>query len=372
MTDFNKVFPVYDSDYEVVYEGFKSELIGLAVLLSSHKKSLYLSRISNYDGYKKIITEKQYKKNISKLIKEDAVIDIGQQSDVLTDAILTAHLAVCCELLDGAEIVYDDLKPENIEFTLEKLLGKYKKLAKGDAALSVLESKLHSIDAFRTVQILKALGLYTIETERVTQLSLGVGSGSKDLKSIHLEPVLKVLSGKTIKFGVNRRSVKDVILVDEDPQRKELFKELSKNKEYQTIAINDNAFNVLSKLPNILKERGLEKRNAVIALRIDHRMIPDVKEFFRLVANSIDSVANLIVTIGSGFDMDDFEGRTKVMRDMYAMLKNIGLRPVLIRLHGNGELGEQWRNHAFGLKSMTTYQILHCKLKKNILIKLAN
>lgn len=369
MTNFNETFPVYESEYDAIFLGYKTELIGLASLLSAKNKSDYLSRISNYNGFKKLVTDKRYKKNINKLLKKGTIVNIGQQSEILTDVLLTAHLAICCELLDGVKIPLNGLRPANVESTLQTLLGKYKNIKKGDAALQKLNSTLHSIDAFRTVQILKALGLYTIESKDMAQLSLGVGSGSKDLKSIHLQPELTILPDNSIEFHVNQLHAKDVILVDGDPQREELFNTLNNNQDYPIVAINDNTSDTLLKLPDILKERKLALRNTVIALRIDHRMIPDVIEFFRRLVSSIDDLSYLIVTIGSGFDIDDFKGRTTVIQNMYDFLKGIGLHPVLLKLHGKGTLEEQWNDHAFGLKSMTTYQILYCKLKKNILLK---
>lgn len=369
MTNFNETFPVYESEYDAMFLGYKTELIGLASLLSAKNKSDYLSRISNYNGFKKLVTDKRYKKNINKLLKKSTIVNIGQQSEILTDVLLTAHLAICCELLDGVKIPLNGLRPANVESTLQTLLGKYKNIKKGDAALEKLNSTLHSIDAFRTVQILKALGLYSIESKDMAQLSLGVGSGSKDLKSIHLQPELNILPDNSIEFHVNQLHAKDVILVDGDPQREELFNTLNNNQDYPIVAINDNTSDTLLKIPDILKERKLALRNTVIALRIDHRMIPDVTEFFRRLVSSIDDLSYLIVTIGSGFDIDDFKGRTTVIQNMYDFLKGIGLCPVLLKLHGKGTLEEQWNDHAFGLKSMTTYQILYCKLKKNILLK---
>lgn len=372
MTNFNETFPVFTSEYDAIYTGYKIELIGLAALLSAKNKSEYLSRISNYNDFKKRVTDKRYQKNISKLFKKGSIIHISQQTEILTDVLLTAQLAICCELFEGVKIPLHGLKPEAIETTLQTLLGKYKNTKKGDTTLQNLDIKLHSIDAFRTVQILKALGLYTMEAQDICQLSLGVGSASKDLKSIHLQPELKILPDNILAFNVKKLHAKDVILVDGDPQREALFHTLNNNKDYPIVAINDDAYDTLLKIPDILIEKKLAPRNAVVALRIDHRMIPDVTKFFRLLENSIDNISHLIVTIGSGFNKDDFTGRTTVLQNMYNFLKSAGLRPVLIKLHSQGTLEEQWNDHAFGLKNMTTYQILYCKLKKNILKKQFN
>jgi hypothetical protein len=219
------------------------------------------------------------------------------------------------------------------------------------------------------MQIIKSLGLYSTDTHDITQLSLGVGNGSKDLISIHLEPDLSLSSNGLLEFNVRNIGVNDVVLVDGDPQRKELFNKLNDNYNQSIIAINDNAFDTLSYLPKILNKRELNTRNLVTALRIDHRMIPDIHEFFRLTEMNIDEIATLIVTIGSGSSLEDYKGRTRVLNDMYNFLRDIGLKPLLIKLHGKGSLEEQWNDHAFGLKAITTYEILFCKLKRNILKK---
>ena len=109
---------------------------------------------------------------------------------------------------------------------------------------------MHSIDAFRTVQILKALGLYTIESKDMAQLSLGVGSGSKDLKSIHLQPELTILPDNSIEFHVNQLHAKDVILVDGDAQRKEWVNELNKTQEHQITQIDTQKTNIKNKITN--------------------------------------------------------------------------------------------------------------------------
>lgn len=366
------MFPAHNLDYDAIYLAYKTELTGLSSVLGSSKKMEYLSRISNYNDFKKMVSDKGYKKIVSKLIKSNPIIEIGTQSEILTDILLTAHLAVCCELLEKTKVPLAALQPGNIDFMLDNLLADCKKSEAGNAYLKVIDYKMHSIDAFRTIQILRGLGLYTRESEDVTQLSLGVGSGSKDLNSVHLEPELKILPDNSMEFHVKQLHAKDIVLVDGDPQRKELFNTMNDNQEYPIVAINDSAFGALESMNDTLRERGLAPRNTVIALRIDHRMIPDVTEFFRLLVDSIDSVADLIVTIGSGFDMGDFTGRTEVIQNMYDFLKKIGLRPVLLKLHGKGTLEEQWGDHAFGLKNITTYQILYCKLKKGVLKKQLN
>ena len=179
MIKHNEVFPNSSPGFQNIYKAYKGELIGLINILRSSKKSEYLSRVSNFNSFKKTVEKKYYKKSISKLLKKNPIIGIWQQSETLNEALFTAHLAICCELFEGVKVSLSDLRYENIDSFLETVLGKYKQLEDGAAELKFINNRLHSADAFRTIQILRALGLYTRDSKDVTQLSLGVGSGSR-------------------------------------------------------------------------------------------------------------------------------------------------------------------------------------------------
>ena len=73
-----------------------------------------------------------------------------------------------------------------------------------------------------------------------------------------------------------------------------------------------------------------------MCLRIDHRMIPDSKNFLRLIGSVIDSTADLIMTIGAGNNLVEFEGRLRCFDEMFTSLVELGLKPVRILMHGRG------------------------------------
>lgn len=204
----------------------------------------------------------------------------------------------------------------------------------------------------------------------MTQLSLGAASAKKDMRSVHLIPQIRITTDKVVKFSVSECRVKDMVVVDGDPSRESQYRELNGCDGYPVCAINNDACEALKTLPDKLRSRGMGKRNTIIALRIDHRMLPDVAEFFRLLAPSIEDGTDLIITIGAGFDLSEFKGRTAVLRTLYDYLYEAGMGPVLLKLHGNGSLEEQWTTQAFGLKSITTYEILHCKLELKLLSRM--
>jgi len=218
------------------------------------------------------------------------------------------------------------------------------------------------------MQILRGLGLFLRSPDDINQLSLGAGSAKKDIRSLHLEPKITLGPGDAVLFNIIEKNARDIVIIDGDPSREAEYARMSDNKELPILAINDDALETLTCLPEILDKNKLKKRNTVIGLRIDHRMIPDVSDFFRKLSGSIADSADLIITIGSGFDLDDFKGRTKVMFDLHDYLTGAGLSPLLIKLHGEGSIEEQWSSQSFGLKDITTYQVLYCHLEKKKLL----
>ncbi|VAW75548.1 hypothetical protein MNBD_GAMMA15-2443, partial [hydrothermal vent metagenome] len=275
----------------------------------------------------------------------------------------------CCELLKEMTIPTKWLN-ENDALVLKDFFKKhFGDLEENPDTRNFLEFNLHNIDAFRTFQILRGLGLITTEPSELKQLSMGAGSAKKDLRSIHLIPRIEAAPDDSILFNTNEAHAKNVVVIDGDPSRSEEYKKLCANKSYPIYAINNDAIEELDKLPGDLKRKNMGKRNLIVGLRIDHQMIPDVPVFFDKLAGCIDASADFVMTIGSGFDVYDFTGRTNVIRALFEYLQEVGLEPVLLKLHGDGSLEEQWNHPSFGLKSVTTFQILYCKLKRNALTK---
>jgi len=170
-------------------------------------------------------------------------------------------------------------------------------------------------------------------------------------------------------MNIQEKKPADIIITDNDPQREEQYKLLNELRTNNLLALNKDTNEILENLPGIMKQHNMPPRNLVVALRIDHRMIPDAHRFLKLITMSIDSTADIIVTMGSGFNIDDFTGRTRALIELFTSLKDAGLAPVLIKLHGSGSLEQQRNTPSFGLSNITTYEILYCKLKKKKLEK---
>ena len=76
-------------------------------------------------------------------------------------------------------------------------------------------------------------------------------------------------------------------------------------------------------------------------LRIDHRMIPEPERFLELLAGVIAPEADLIMTIGAGHNLTEFEGRLNCFDSLFNLLTDLGHKPVRIILHKGGSLEEK-------------------------------
>jgi hypothetical protein len=97
-------------------------------------------------------------------------------------------------------------------------------------------------------------------------------------------------------------------------------------------------------------------------------MIPDAEKFLELIGTVIDSNADLMLTIGAGNKLSEFEGRLNCFDKLFAALTRIGLKPVRLLLHGRGSTQEQRGRPNFGQLAYTSYQILYCKLHRDRLL----
>lgn len=330
------------------------------------------SRIANHDAYIRSIASNDQPASSDDILRNGGIIHFEKNEERLLNAALTAHVAICCELLDGLNIPLSLLTQETAQPLMDRVFDRFENLEEDLATRDTLEFKLHSIDAFRTMQILRGMGLFLRPTGNINQLSLGAGSAKKDIRSIHLTPALIAGPNNSITFSTIEENARHIVIIDGDPSRSAAYAQMNNNDALPVFAINNDAIAALTELPQIQRKHGLALRNTVIGLRIDHRMIPDAEVFFEKLSDSIEETADLIITIGSGFDLDDFTGRVTVMQELHDHLKSAGLLPALIKLHGRGSIEEQRNSPSFGLRHITTYQILYCRLERDKLTRHRN
>jgi len=134
------------------------------------------------------------------------------------------------------------------------------------------------------------------------------------------------------------------------------------------LALNNDAEESVKRLEVEQKELNLKQRNLVVCLRIDHRMLPNSRSFLNLIGRVIDSRADLIMTIGAGNNLLEFEGRLKCFDEMFASLVELGLKPVRILMHGRGSSAQKRSKPNFGELAYTSYQILYCSLERDRII----
>ena len=230
---------------------------------------------------------------------------------------------------------------------------------------------IQNVDTVRVLQILKLMGLVSVQASESHQLSLGVGNGYRDLYGIHLIPRITVEKQREkVKFHFEtlERQATHTVLVDNDPAYKDQFDALNRKEEGKVLALNNDAEESVKRLEVEQKELHLKQRNLVVCLRIDHRMIPDSRIFLNLIGRVIDSRADLIMTIGAGNNLLEFEGRLKCFDEMFASLVELGLKPVRILMHGRGSSAQKRSKPNFGELAYTSYQILYCSLERDRII----
>lgn len=303
------------------------------------------------------------------------VLDAHSAHNEFIGALYTGHLAACCMLLKGSNFFPGQLRKGRLAPLLEEKLSRHE-FAPSEV-LKKLGTRFHTMDAVRTMQILRCLGLVTIATDQIEQLGLGAGGGDKDIWHLHFLPSISEAALNNVPsdsrdksvlvFDVSVENIRDIVIIDADPQHGQQYRRWKELKAPRVIALNEYMDQALGKLPDILEESNMNPRNMVTAIRLDHRMFPDVDQFLTKLHTSISDEADLILSIGSGHTLEDFEGRVNKINAFFNELRRLGMKPVLIKLHGRGSIEQQRNSQVFGVSGITTYQILYCRLLKSAL-----
>ena len=231
-------------------------------------------------------------------------------------------------------------------------------------------NRLGQADTIRSIQILRLLGLFKTKSKNIRQISFAAGAGYRDMYGFHPIPVIKNNSNifsttETLFFDLKQVEPETLVLVDNNPLLKERYDDLIKSNPCSLLALVDDADKAIAKMPQILKKKNWKPFNCIVGIRIDHRMIPNVKEFITSLIPLLDDTADLIISIGSGDILDDFIGRKKVMQNMFNYLKEKNLSPVKITMHGGNSIEEQFTTPCFSVSNFTTYELLYCKIKRS-------
>jgi len=348
--------------YDKLSDAFMSEINQLVYASSLPSFQKILGSMTDYPKYLRSL-----RKQRSPLIpileasNNTRIIDRTNIAPLLTDSIYTAQVAACCQMLMDIRLPVNQLQPEALQRLAKQTMPPEDVMTPEDTIRRT--DILASMDAVRTIHLLRSLGLITRASEKMQQIALGAGSGRNDIDSIHRVPEVKiddVNKQKFATFKVKQNKVADIILVDADPLQQQHYENLNANTSTKITAYNEDTNDVLERLHH----EKITKRNLVTLLRMEHRMLPNVKEFLSNLSGVIDNDCDFILSIGSGDSIEDFEGRINKVKEFYDLFEKANLKPVIIKLHNPGTLDEQWGSLSFGHPSLASYQILYCKIDK--------
>lgn len=367
-------FPIAQYTFSQIEFSFHSEATLLSKIVQSKDFSKLLAYFSNYNSFLSTLPSGDiaYEK-ILKATNGSAIIDNVISNSNFREAIYTSHLAACCSLFQKSSFFPDQLTKKELIPLINNMLSSHKN-ADANTLLNLAQG-FHVLDCIRTMQILRCLGLVSIKTEDIRILGLGVGGGDKEVWLMHVMPVINQVSitkpskGRddkhAIQFDIKTENIIDAVIIDADPQQKDKFKHMATIEKPKIVCFNEYNDSALEQLPETQITRQMDPRNLVTAIRFDHRMFPEVDAFIKNIRASIADEADLILSIGSGQNIQEFKGRTEKIQEFFNCLTKLGMKPVIIKLHGKGDLRKQWETPNFGLPGTTTYQILYCRLIKS-------
>ena len=343
-----------------------------------------ISQFDNYGSYlKRLNKDSKHRETVRSLLENDGIIDTAVPTRELAQLFCLAQIAACSELFKGWKINFSQLNREGMralvaqgsaginnipEIPLETHPDQY---SEAQRQLFNGTNIIQNVDTVRVLQVVKLLGLISTPASEVQQLSLGVGNGYRDLYGIHGVPCISKKQEGTsaiLDFDTLDQQAAHTVLVDSDPTYGNHFEALNREECGRVLALNIEAEQAIKILKSKQQGLDLSLRNFVVGLRIDHNMIPDAEKFLELIGTVIDSNADLMLTIGAGNKLSEFEGRLNCFDKLFAALTRIGLKPVRLLLHGRGSTQEQRGCPNFGQLAYTSYQILYCKLHRDRLL----
>ena len=362
--------------YDEILNAYKAEADGFGVILESDK---FPDMLSNFENYTSFLKNKNRQTKSTKLIKilskGTGVIDLATNSNPLLKEILYyAQVAVCCELFHGWKIPAQSITRSNMREYVQQAFSKNTKISNSN--LSDPINRYHRADASRTIQILRLLGLITISSENIRQISFAAGDAERDIDGIHMMPVIKKYrdtltnngNNTLLEFSCDMPRPNSLILIDNDPKQNKRYAKFNEIYKEWILALNNDAENAMEKIPSLRQQKNWKPCNFVAGIRIDHRMVPDVSRFMSKLAANLDASADFVFSIGAGHDLEDYHGRIIVMGKLFDYLKQRGMSPVRINMHGAGDVEQQRLTPSFGYSPYTTYEIIYCKLKKKKLV----
>jgi len=367
--------------FDEILSGYRKEAEGLAVISNAGFLAKCMPIFKDYPEYMRALRhDKSVKNATAKLIDGNGVIDVKKRAPESKEFFYFAHLATCCSLFNGWELSPRDLTKEKLDAYV--ISAANKSVRDNAGSLWFLEDALQRADTVRVVNLLRGMGLLMFQSESCCQLSLGAGSGSRDLDAMHGIPEIRLVEkkGSAMWGGERAQSLvlklvaaypQAAVLIDADPGFAKHYQRLNENGSlpFRIMALNEKLDDALNLMPDKLNESGMSRFNMIVGFRIDHCMIPDVAAFFKQLVPVMAELADFVVTIGAGHGLNEFIGREEKIEEIHAYLKRKGLSPVRVRMSYGNTPEERRNNQAFGLNPIASYEILYCKLKRKLLTR---
>ncbi|HEC05414.1 MAG TPA: hypothetical protein ENJ12_01050 [Thiolapillus brandeum] len=362
-----------DKMLNLVLNGYDVEMKGLSFIARSPLAEVSIGAMEGYAAHLDMLKcSRDSRQFVRSVTVAPGIVSAVSDSLALREVFFKAHLACCCELLDGWVLSMDLMKSEDLYRYVRKRIAT--EVEDDPERLFHYYQKLHSADAVRASQILKLVGVFELDSGEARQLSMGASGGNKDVESIHMVPRMACgdgvpgCAGPSVAFGVEVEQPRHVVLIDNDSRLQELYEELNTGNAGRLLAINDDALSAFDELEEKVLNGEIEQRNYVVGIRVDHRMIDDVRGFFSKLARIIQPQAEFFISVGSGNSLDEYEGRLRLMSELFDYLRGAGLEPLRFVLHRGRNLAENRDSPSFGHASIATHEIVHCRLEKNRLV----
>lgn len=359
--------------YELLVCGYQFAADGFGAIAIS---SLFPKLLSRFSNYRKFLRNRNLRINSDKLVShlshDTNIIYASNRDKILKEIFYCSHMAACCELFQGLSIPLDGLDRNAMCAYANDIVQPFQGADKD--TLRPMSDRLENADAIMVIQTLRLLGLVRGKSSNYKQLSFAAGNAVREIYGLHMQPVITRETG-TITSSGNKNDIilfdqkpaqaAHIILIDNDPAFGNHYATLNRVQQDRIMGIIDDVTHAMDTLPEILAGNGKGLRNFIVALRIDHLMLPDVEGFLRRLSLIIEQTADLIITVGAGYTTDEFRGRVEKMDEIFHSLRKKDLNPIRIILHGGGTFEEQRNNPGFGQGSISTYEIIYCKLDRN-------
>lgn len=356
-----------DELFQLAKEGLLAEAGYLADLAQTPHFRALLETLEDYAEFLLSGRRTYFGDAFFKRLNGGTTLDFNETAEAIQKLRNCLNLLAACDLFAGWSLPFDQLQRNRLEALTEQAV---REIGRSNTHVGgLLAQKLNSGDATRVIQLLKILGCIAPDMTHCSQISVGASGGTRDRSSIHQIPVmryqrsnllLRTPQPELISFKMDKQSVSDIVLVDNDPKMEGRYQKLSMEKN--VLALNLDAIQAMEELRRQIDLKDTAPRNFVVAFRIDHRMIPDAIEFLKHLGLIISDTADLVITIGAGHSNAEFKGRLQKIEELNELLHTHHLQPLKIKWHRGNTPSEQRQNPIFGDPTYATYEILYCKL----------